>query len=284
MERLVGMFLEHREMGVPPELEAAWLHHRFTQIHPFQDGNGRVARALSSIVLIQAELFPTVIRLRDKAVYLRALERADEGNLGPFVNLISQRQLAAYRRACDVVLRFEPNSSTPEEAAARLADAMANRDEAREASYVQKVYQLLETVKAGVQETMARIQQTLLQAHPGAQVSGWPRIPPAESAQYRDALASGHDIFVADPVIAEQGSVGFANNLKLTLLAYVALHSIEETVQVAAFIDGADGKPQLLRDPISWVLSHDQDAELRSAKESAKDIVTALLDYVRKAL
>jgi len=23
----------------PPEIEAAWLHHRFTQIHPFQDGN-----------------------------------------------------------------------------------------------------------------------------------------------------------------------------------------------------------------------------------------------------
>ena len=29
---------------VCPEVEAAWLHHRFTQIHPFEDGNGRVAR------------------------------------------------------------------------------------------------------------------------------------------------------------------------------------------------------------------------------------------------
>ena len=32
------------------EIEATWLHHRFTQIHPFQDGNGRVARALASLV------------------------------------------------------------------------------------------------------------------------------------------------------------------------------------------------------------------------------------------
>jgi|GEM_PF-6737520 len=29
-----------------PLLVAAWLHHQFVQIHPFQDGNGRVTRAL----------------------------------------------------------------------------------------------------------------------------------------------------------------------------------------------------------------------------------------------
>ena len=43
MEKLVGFHKEHERLGVPPEVEAAWLHHRFTQIHPFQDGNGRVA-------------------------------------------------------------------------------------------------------------------------------------------------------------------------------------------------------------------------------------------------
>ena len=43
MDRLVAM--HHNHTDIAPEVEAAWLHHRFTQIHPFQDGNGRIARA-----------------------------------------------------------------------------------------------------------------------------------------------------------------------------------------------------------------------------------------------
>jgi Fic family protein len=58
MDRLVALHHEHMKEGVAPEVEAAWLHHRFTQIHPFQDGNGRVVRALASLVLIQARWFP----------------------------------------------------------------------------------------------------------------------------------------------------------------------------------------------------------------------------------
>ena len=44
MDQLMEM--HHAHVGGAPEVEAAWLHHRFAQIHPFQDGNGRIARAL----------------------------------------------------------------------------------------------------------------------------------------------------------------------------------------------------------------------------------------------
>jgi len=47
MECLVRWYRE-QESRLAPEVQAAWLHHRFTQIHPFQDGNGRVARALAT--------------------------------------------------------------------------------------------------------------------------------------------------------------------------------------------------------------------------------------------
>ena len=43
-----------------PEVEAAWLHHRFGQIHPFQDGNGRVARALATMIFLRAGFVPLV--------------------------------------------------------------------------------------------------------------------------------------------------------------------------------------------------------------------------------
>jgi len=99
MDRLVAMHLAHSSMEVPPEIESAWLHHRFTQIHPFQDGNGRVARALASLVMIRARLFPVTIPLDEKPTYLDVLERADAGNLRPLVLTIARRQEAYLRRA-----------------------------------------------------------------------------------------------------------------------------------------------------------------------------------------
>ncbi|MCA1708364.1 MAG: Fic family protein, partial [Actinobacteria bacterium] len=47
MDRLISMHEQHVDLDIPVEIQAAWLHHRFTQIHPFQDGNGRVARAIT---------------------------------------------------------------------------------------------------------------------------------------------------------------------------------------------------------------------------------------------
>ena len=54
MDKLCDLHKKHTKERVAPEVEAAWLHHGFTSIHPFQDGNGRVARALASLVFIQS--------------------------------------------------------------------------------------------------------------------------------------------------------------------------------------------------------------------------------------
>ncbi|HTQ12060.1 MAG TPA: Fic family protein, partial [Fimbriimonadaceae bacterium] len=97
MDRLVAMHLSHA--GVPPEVEAGWLHHRFTQIHPFQDGNGRIARALASLVLIRAGLFPLTIPRDEKGIYIESLERADAGDLRSLVLLTARRVEAAFRSA-----------------------------------------------------------------------------------------------------------------------------------------------------------------------------------------
>ena len=90
MDRLVAWHLEHD--AVAPEVEAAWLHHRFTQIHPFQDGNGRIARALATLVFVKAGWFPLVVRDRERAKYIEALEAADEGDLKPLVEYFAGRQ------------------------------------------------------------------------------------------------------------------------------------------------------------------------------------------------
>lgn len=91
MESLVRIYRE-AESKYTPEVKSAWLHHRFTQVHPFQDGNGRVARALASLVFLREGLFPLVVRESDRKEYIGALEMADAGNLSPLVSFFAKRQ------------------------------------------------------------------------------------------------------------------------------------------------------------------------------------------------
>lgn len=102
MDRLMDLYSDHVRAGVSAEVLAAWLHHRFTQIHPFQDGNGRVARALASLVLLKDGLFPLVITRDARKEYIGALERADQGELAPLGHMITQSQLRYIRKASKI--------------------------------------------------------------------------------------------------------------------------------------------------------------------------------------
>lgn len=102
MERLLTLHHEHKAKGVPFDVEAAWLHHRFTQIHPFQDGNGRVARALATLVCLRAGALPLVVPRELRAEYIDALERADAGDLLPLVELFRSLQQQELLRVLQV--------------------------------------------------------------------------------------------------------------------------------------------------------------------------------------
>ncbi|MCP4399929.1 MAG: Fic family protein [bacterium] len=91
MERLVTIYKEN-EQNLAPEILSAWVHHRFTQIHPFQDGNGRVARALASLVFLKDGLFPLIIRDKERKEYIQALEEADRGDIQKLTTLFAGRQ------------------------------------------------------------------------------------------------------------------------------------------------------------------------------------------------
>jgi hypothetical protein len=102
MDRLIEMHLRHVAGNVPPEVEAAWLHHRFTQIHPFQDGNGRIARCLATLVFLRAGWFPLVVTRDDRAEYIGTLESADDGDMGNIVGLFARIEREAFLRALDL--------------------------------------------------------------------------------------------------------------------------------------------------------------------------------------
>ncbi len=102
IDRLLSMHQAHSAEGVAADASAAWLHHRFAQIHPFQDGNGRVARAIASLVLIGAGWFPLVVTRDDRARYLQALGDADEGSLAPLAALVAEIEKTWFLRALSI--------------------------------------------------------------------------------------------------------------------------------------------------------------------------------------
>ena len=87
-----------------PLLVAAWLHHRFAQIHPFSDGNGRVTRALVTWHLVQHNYLPIVVTRDDRNDYIDSLEAADDGDLSTLVEFTARLQRRATLQAisnCD---------------------------------------------------------------------------------------------------------------------------------------------------------------------------------------
>jgi Fic family protein len=94
MDNLINIF--NTDLATAHVLvKASFLHHAFVQIHPFQDGNGRMARLLSSFVLIREGLFPFSIDRDERSKYIDSLESADRGEYQPIVDIISANQIAS---------------------------------------------------------------------------------------------------------------------------------------------------------------------------------------------
>jgi len=111
MDQLIAWHVEHEQRLVPPEIESAWLHHRFTLIHPFTDGNGRVARCLATLVLLKARWFPLVVTRGDRTDYLNAIRQADLRDLGPLALLFGQLQKRAIKHAMSLSEEVERGSA-----------------------------------------------------------------------------------------------------------------------------------------------------------------------------
>jgi fido (protein-threonine AMPylation protein) len=116
-----------------PIIVAAWLHHRFTQVHPYQDGNGRVARALTTLVILRKELLPLVIDRDLRSEYIRALEDADAYNLAPLAKLFARLERAAIMQALsiDVDTEIAYQQSLTSAVIARIAQKFDRRRTAR---------------------------------------------------------------------------------------------------------------------------------------------------------
>ncbi len=95
MKRFVADLPEMKKSLHPVEY-AAEIHHRLVMIHPFEDGNGRVARLLMNHAFLRAGYPPVIIPPAFKHEYIQSLE---SGWTHPktFVNYIAECELQAQR-------------------------------------------------------------------------------------------------------------------------------------------------------------------------------------------
>lgn len=99
---LMADFIEwylNNEYSISIPQMAAELHYRFVMIHPFIDGNGRVARLVMNLFLMRNGFPPAIILKVDRKRYYRVLNQANMGNLEPyndFVGRAIERSLILY--------------------------------------------------------------------------------------------------------------------------------------------------------------------------------------------
>lgn len=105
---------------ISPAIKAAWLHHAFTSIHPFPDGNGRVARLLASYSLIKDNLFPFSVAVSGKQSYFEALEQADAQSPQLLVTLFANQQKEEIRNILSEDFSIITKSVNPRNAAEQL--------------------------------------------------------------------------------------------------------------------------------------------------------------------
>lgn len=186
MERLLKLY--EATTDEHPVVRAAWLHHRFIRIHPFEDGNGRVARALTLLVLLRAKYAPLVVDRTQRRAYLDALNQANNGDLRDLVRLFARLEIVALRSELERPAEPAPEGAgalaVAHEYAHRLHTLQqaklterATRTELLAGQLQDKVITFLEELGTGVRDQFREVD-------PQAQSSVSSARPPDERAAY----------------------------------------------------------------------------------------------------
>ena len=90
MSDLIDWYRDQEARGEHPIVVAATFHYRFVRIHPFDDGNGRMARLLMNLILIRHGYTLAIIAREGRSRYIQEIEDvAKTEDLSRFIELIA---------------------------------------------------------------------------------------------------------------------------------------------------------------------------------------------------
>lgn len=103
MHELINWYRKARlEADIHPIVAAALFHYEFVAIHPFADGNGRMARWLMNLVLLQNYYPITILKQEKRKFYYVTLQKANQGDFIEFVEFVAEavlNSLQIYQKA-----------------------------------------------------------------------------------------------------------------------------------------------------------------------------------------
>jgi Fic family protein len=118
---------------------ATWTHWNIARLHPFLDGNGRMARLWQDLILFRNKLTAAVIRQEERSEYFSSLSSADDGDFNPLAQLVTRslnRTLQIYvnaQREVDELKGWAANI---------IGETNARVDEKRQLEYLRWVRQM----------------------------------------------------------------------------------------------------------------------------------------------
>ncbi|MDA0206172.1 MAG: Fic family protein [Acidobacteria bacterium] len=155
--------------GEDPIIVAAWLHHRFTQIHPYQDGKGRLARVLTTLVLLKAELLPLVVDRDLRVDYIKALESADGGSLNSLSAIFARLERQAILQALSVDSEAElSHQKSLSSAAIESLAAKFNKRRDERFGELRQVNEIAIALRAQARTTIGQTFELLRESVPGS--------------------------------------------------------------------------------------------------------------------
>lgn len=125
MHRLIEQLRSPEFEAAHPVLQASWVHYAFVAIHPFADGNGRVARALASVYFYRAVSIPLLVFANQKLAYLDALHEADLGDLSPLIGFFRDRGIDTIQLVAENLQTAI--AGTPEDLSRRVRNLLARK-------------------------------------------------------------------------------------------------------------------------------------------------------------
>ena len=102
MDKLLTWYRDETSRGTHPVIITSVFHHRFTRIHPFDDGNGRLGRLLLNFILMEQNYVPLILPVSEREAYIAALRAGDanEDALTQLTLFIAGAELAALELHC----------------------------------------------------------------------------------------------------------------------------------------------------------------------------------------
>ena len=103
--KLIQWYNSNKDKIHPLKL-ASLFHGKFEQIHPFEDGNGRVGRFLINIILVNNKYPPLIIRKSQRIAYLTTLEKFDEKYTVSLERFILKRFKETYKKFFEIYVKY----------------------------------------------------------------------------------------------------------------------------------------------------------------------------------